>query len=45
MIKDNYFIKEIDYKTAMEIVIREHYLHRKCPCSRAFGLFDKKITL
>lgn len=44
-IKDDYFIKEIDYKTAMEIVIREHYLHRKCPCSKAFGLFDKENNI
>jgi hypothetical protein len=39
MIKDNYIIKEIDYKKAMEIVIKNHYLHRRCPCSHAYGLF------
>jgi len=37
-----YTIKQIDYKTAMEIVIKNHYLHRRCPCSFAFGLFEKK---
>ena len=25
----------------MDMVIKHHYLHRKCPCSFAFGLFDK----
>jgi hypothetical protein len=38
-------VKQIDYKTAMDIVVNKHYLHRKCPCSLAFGLFNnKKIT-
>lgn len=23
----------------MEVVVRHHYLHRRCPCSVAFGLF------
>ena len=32
-------IHQIDYRTAMLYVTREHYLHRKCPCSVAFGLF------
>ena len=36
----SYQIKEIDYSLAMETVIKEHYLHRKCPCSHAYGLFD-----
>jgi hypothetical protein len=36
---ENYSIKAIDYKTAMAVVIKEHYLHRKAPCSQAFGLF------
>lgn len=39
MALENYNIKQIDYKTAMDVVIREHYLHRKAPCSIAFGLF------
>jgi len=42
MIKNNFNIKPIDYKTAMSIVIENHYLHRKAPCSFAFGLFDKE---
>ena len=38
-LKENYTIKEITYKEAMEVVVKEHYLHRKSPCSKAFGLF------
>jgi len=41
MLSELYAIKQIDYKTAMDIVIKNHYLHRKAPCSFAFGLFDK----
>lgn len=33
-----YKIKQISYREAMEIVVKNHYLHRKCPCSIAFGL-------
>lgn len=33
-------IEEIPYATAMELVIKNHYMHRKCPCSRAYGLID-----
>ena len=40
-IKDLYTIKPISYKTAMDLVVKNHYLHRKCPCSHAFGLFEK----
>lgn len=40
MIKENYHIEEIPYKLAMDMVIKNHYLHRKCPCSKAFGLFE-----
>lgn len=38
--KTLYHIKEISYQQAMSIVIKKHYLHRKCPCSIAFGLFQ-----
>ena len=41
MLSNDYIIKRIPYKLAMDIVIKHHYLHRKCPCSFAFGLFDK----
>jgi len=39
MALENYNIRKIDYYTAMELIVREHYLHRKAPCSVAFGLF------
>jgi hypothetical protein len=39
--KKNFIVKQIDYRTAMDIVIKEHYLHRTAPCSKAFGLFNK----
>lgn len=40
-LKDTYIIEKIDYKTAMDIVVKCHYLHRKAPCSFAFGLIEK----
>jgi len=40
-IKDDYLIQKISYKQAMEIVIENHYLHRKAPCSYAFGLIER----
>lgn len=39
MALENYFVAQIDYKTAMEVIVKNHYLHRKAPCSIAFGLF------
>jgi len=33
-------IAEISYDTAMRVIVDRHYLHRKGPCSIAFGLFD-----
>ena len=44
-IKDLYFIKQIDYRTAMDVVIKNHYLHRTAPCSIAFGLFEYPDTM
>jgi hypothetical protein len=41
MPKNLFDIRPIAYKTAMEVVTKNHYLHRKCPCSFAFGLFKK----
>jgi hypothetical protein len=38
MALEEYTISRIPYDEAMKIVIREHYLHRKAPCSVAFGL-------
>jgi len=40
-LRDLYTIKPISYKMAMDLVVENHYLHRKCPCSQAFGLFEK----
>jgi len=37
-----YYIEKIDYKTAMDVVIEKHYLHRKAPCSHAYGLFSRE---
>ena len=37
---DNYFVEEIPPKAAQEIVIANHYLHRRAPCSKAYGMFD-----
>ena len=42
MIKDDYHITEIDYKTAMKVVVKCHYAHRVAPCTRAFGLYSNK---
>ena len=39
-LKDKYQIKEIDSRTAQEMVIKNHYLHRQASCSQAFGLFE-----
>lgn len=39
MALERYEIRQIDYKTAMAVIVREHYLHRKAPCTIAFGLF------
>jgi len=41
-LKEDYDIEKISYETAMDIVIANHYLHRKCPVSQAFGLVDKR---
>lgn len=41
----NFTIRKISYQLAMEIVIKNHYLHRKCPCSHAYGLFDSNNVI
>ncbi len=38
--KNRYRIEPIDKKVAMELVVKNHYLHRKAPCLKAFGLID-----
>jgi hypothetical protein len=34
-------VRPIDNSTAQQVVVEHHYLHRKAPCSQAFGLFDE----
>lgn len=38
-------VKPIQNALAQEVVVANHYLHRKAPCSNAFGLFDEQETL
>lgn len=40
MALQRFTVQEIDRATAMDVVVRNHYLHREAPCSVAFGLFD-----
>ena len=42
---ESFYIEQISYKQAMDIVVEKHYLHRKAPCSLAFGLFHKSDPL
>lgn len=37
--REDYEIKILSYQEAMTVVVEKHYLHRKCPVSRAYGLF------
>ena len=37
---DTYTIEPIPYKRAMELVVANHYLHRKAPAMFCFGLFQ-----
>jgi len=43
MALEGYSISEVDYQTAMAVVVRNHYLHRRAPCSIAFGLFFQGV--
>lgn len=43
--KEDYTVRGIDYEMAMDVVISNHYLHRRSPCSRAYGLYDKTERL
>ena len=36
----DWLVRPIDNATAQDVVVKHHYLHRKAPCSQAFGLFD-----
>ena len=41
-IKENYSIQKLSYQEATQIVIQRHYLHRKAPCSYAYGLINNQ---
>ena len=43
-IKDDYHVERIQYKLAMEIVIANHYLHRRAPCSLAFAMIHTQTN-
>lgn len=38
-------VAPIPNAVAQQVVVEHHYLHRKAPCSRAFGLFDSAQQL
>ena len=38
---EGFYVERIGYQEAMQLVVANHYLHRKAPCSLAFGLFHK----
>jgi len=40
-LSQDYSIERITYQMAMEVVVANHYLHRKAPVSMAFGMFDQ----
>ena len=41
----NWSVRKIDNAIAQDVVVKSHYLHRKAPCSNAFGLFDELQAL
>ena len=40
-----YTIKPISHASAQILVVNNHYLHRRCPCSFSFGLFDNSNSV
>ncbi len=38
---EGFYVEQISYQEAMDLVVANHYLHRKAPCSVAFGLFHE----
>lgn len=40
LFKEKYYFDEINTKLAQEIIIKNHYLHRRASCFKAFGLFE-----
>lgn len=45
MALEGWTVEPIDIATAQQVVVERHYLHRKAPCSRAFGLFNSQMQL
>ena len=43
--KNNFQISPIASKLALEMVVKHHYLHRKCSAYACFGLFEKEKML
>ena len=43
MLEEQFYIEQITHQMAMEVIVANHYLHRKAPCSWAFGMFDKNF--
>ncbi len=41
-LKEKYDIRPIAYSKAMDVVVKNHYLHRKAPCSFSFGMHCKE---
>ena len=40
MFSGRYWIETCPFNLAMELVVKNHYLHRTCPCSKAYKLTD-----
>lgn len=40
-LNEDYYIRPIQYNEAMRLVVANHYMHRRPPCTYAFGLFHK----
>ena len=39
--KADYTVEPIETRAALDMVIKNHYLHRVAPCSKAYGIFEK----
>ena len=42
---NNWLVSAIDKNIACEIVVKNHYLHRKPNCVHSYGLYDKGLLL
>ena len=42
---EGYEVHPISYKDAVEVIVKNHYLHRRGPASDCFGLFDNYGSL